>query len=128
MTSLAASLQTLTGCPTHVFSATEEGNDKAGHGNQFLGKNDSAPKGEEALNAMLSQIVSENASLSGKGIAVAADPCYRDILPEGCSLVRLPHLAFSGRIFLKEIPDLVGKDVFTAFKSSLSAQNSDFSI
>ena len=128
MTSLAASLQTLTGCLTHVFSATEEGNDKAGDGNQFLGKNDSAPKGEEALNAMLSQIVSENASLSGKGIAVAADPCYRDILPEGCSLVRLPHLAFSGRIFLKEIPDLVGEDVFTAFKSSLSAQNSDFSI
>lgn len=128
MTSLAASLQTLTECPTHVFSATEEGNDKAGEGNQFLGKNDSAPKGEEALNAMLSQIVSENASLSGKGIAVAADPCYRDILPEGCSLVRLPHLAFSGRIFLREIPDLVGEDVFTDFKSSLSAQNSDYSI
>ena len=125
MTSLAASLQTLTGCPTHVFSATEEGNDRAGDGNQFLGKNDSAPKGEEALNAMLSQIVSENASLSGKGIAVAADPCYRDILPEGCSLVRLPHLAFSGRIFLKEIPDLVGEDVLTVFKSSLSAQNTD---
>ena len=125
MTSLAASLQTLTGCPTHVFSATEEGNDRAGDGNRFLGKNDSAPKGEEALNAMLSQIVSENASLSGKGIAVAADPCYRDILPEGCSLVRLPHLAFSGRIFLKEIPDLVGEDVLTVFKSSLSAQNTD---
>ena len=28
-------------------------------------------------------------------------------LPEGTELIRLPHLAFSGRIFLQEIPDLM---------------------
>ena len=43
----------------------------------------------------------------GSTLKVIADPCYGDVLPEGCSLIRLPHLAFSGRIFLSEIPDLM---------------------
>ena len=47
----------------------------------------------------------------GCALKVVADPCYRDILPEGCSLVRLPHLAFSGRIFLDEIPDLMSVEI-----------------
>jgi nitrogenase molybdenum-iron protein alpha/beta subunit len=36
-----------------------------------------------------------------------ADPLYRPICSEGCRFVPLPHEAFSGRIFRKEIPDLV---------------------
>lgn len=36
-----------------------------------------------------------------------ADPLYRPICPEGCRFAPLPHEAFSGRIFRKEIPDLV---------------------
>lgn len=40
-----------------------------------------------------------------------ADPLYRPICPEGCRFVPLPHEAFSGRIFRKEIPDLVNSSI-----------------
>lgn len=48
---------------------------------------------------------------NGCALKVVADPCYGDVLPEGCGLIRLPHLAFSGRIFLDEIPDLMSMDI-----------------
>lgn len=39
--------------------------------------------------------------------AVIADPLYKPICPEDCEFIPLPHEAFSGRIYRKEIPDLV---------------------
>jgi len=40
-----------------------------------------------------------------------ADPLYRPLCPEGCRFVPLPHEAFSGRIFRKDIPDLVNGSI-----------------
>lgn len=37
---------------------------------------------------------------------VIADPLYRPLLPESCRFISLPHEAFSGRIFRKDIPNL----------------------
>ena len=98
MTSLAASVQKKTGTRTFVFGATE-------NSAPFLGSVDAALRGEEELEQALSRIV--GACTEGQlPVRVIADPCYVDVLPKGCALVRLPHLAFSGRIFLQEIPDL----------------------
>ena len=96
MTSLAASIEKETGARTHVYGATE-------NSAPFLGPSDAALCGEEELADALSQTLQE----SHAPVSVIADPCYAEILPEGCRLVRLPHLAFSGRIFQKEIPDLL---------------------
>lgn len=41
---------------------------------------------------------------------VIADPLFRPICKEA-SFISLPHVAFSGRCFLKDIPDLIDKDV-----------------
>ena len=38
---------------------------------------------------------------------VIADPLYQYILPENVQLVRLPHFAFSGRCFQREMRDIV---------------------
>lgn len=40
--------------------------------------------------------------------AVIADPLYRFILPPGTQHIALPHSAFSGRCYDKNIPDLTG--------------------
>ena len=47
---------------------------------------------------------------------VIADPLYRPICPAGCRFLPLPHEAFSGRIFRKEIPDLIS-DFAALFKN-----------
>lgn len=39
--------------------------------------------------------------------AVIADPIYRTIIQPGTKFISLPHEAFSGRIYRKDIPDLV---------------------
>ncbi|OBR96953.1 light-independent protochlorophyllide reductase subunit B [Clostridium ragsdalei P11] len=39
--------------------------------------------------------------------AVIADPIYRRIIQPGTKFISLPHEAFSGRIYRKDIPDLV---------------------
>ena len=96
MTSLAASVQLRTGTVTHVLGATEGGE-------IFLGAGDAALCGEEELEKALSELNAD----SGIPAKVVADPYYGDILPKGCELIPLPHLAFSGRILLKEIPDLL---------------------
>lgn len=36
-----------------------------------------------------------------------ADPLYRPICPKNCEFISLPHEAFSGRIYRKDIPNLV---------------------
>lgn len=38
---------------------------------------------------------------------IIADPMYKPICPDGAKFVSLPHEAFSGRIYRKEIPNLV---------------------
>ena len=93
MISLAASIRLRTGARTCVLAATEGCE-------SFLGRQDRALTGEEELQDALEHLREENK------VYVIADPCYEDIIPPGCRLVRLPHLAFSGRIWLKEIPDL----------------------
>ena len=40
-------------------------------------------------------------------VTVIADPIYKTICPETANFVPLPHEAFSGRIYRKEIPDLI---------------------
>lgn len=96
MTSLAASLQLQTGAETHVYGATEDAD-------IFLGDQDAPLSGEEELEEALRKVSEQAAG----DVKVVADPCYRDVLPPGCSLIPLPHLAFSGRIYLKDIPDLM---------------------
>ena len=96
MTSLAASLEIRTGARTRVFGMTEEGKG-------LLGGKDAAPQGEEELAALLDREVR-----TGAQVKILADPLYQDVLPAQAELRPLPHLAFSGRIFLKEIPDLTG--------------------
>jgi len=38
---------------------------------------------------------------------VIADPIYSRIIQPGTKFISLPHEAFSGRIYRKDIPDLV---------------------
>lgn len=124
MTSLAASAELLTGAETHVFGATEDAQ-------IFLGDKDAALSGEEELEEALRKIIGQvriqdssievpssnsettHAAQEKRGekvpdcVRVVADPYYRFVFPDGCGLIPLPHLAFSGRIFLNEIPDLI---------------------
>lgn len=124
MTSLAASAELLTGAETHVFGATEDAQ-------IFLGDKDAALSGEEELEEALRKIIGQvriqdssievpssnsettDAAQEKRGekvpdcVRVVADPYYRFVFPDGCGLIPLPHLAFSGRIFLNEIPDLI---------------------
>ena len=106
MTSLAAQVQKRTGSRTHVYGATEDAD-------IFLGPEDAALCGEEELEEALGKLALTGAAVSDTRqsgtpvrVRVVADPYYRDVLPAGCELIPLPHLAFSGRILLNEIPDL----------------------
>jgi hypothetical protein len=42
-----------------------------------------------------------------KSKIVIADPLYQPICPKSCQFIPLPHEAFSGRIYRKDIPDLI---------------------
>ncbi|PJI10438.1 MULTISPECIES: nitrogenase component 1 [Clostridium] len=42
-----------------------------------------------------------------KSKILIADPMYRPICPKNCEFIALPHEAFSGRIYSKDIPNLV---------------------
>lgn len=47
-----------------------------------------------------------------KGASVViADPLYQPILPKDCRFISLPHEAFSGRIFRRDIPNLPTLDI-----------------
>ena len=63
---------------------------------ELLGAHDRITKGEEEVQELL-----KDAKI------IIADPLYRPICPEKCQFYELPHIAFSGRIFLKDIK--VGK-------------------
>ena len=45
--------------------------------------------------------------LKDAGIIVA-DPLYRPICPKDAQFFELPHIAFSGRIYLKKIKQMPG--------------------
>lgn len=45
-------------------------------------------------------------------VTVIADPLYKYVSPADAKFIRLPHLAMSGRLYLKEIPDLTKFDPF----------------
>lgn len=99
MTSLAAQAA-LAGKATCVFGATEGAE-------AFLGGDDAPLCGEEELQQALREVLEDVRSGRRGSAAVVADPCYREIVPEGMDFHPLPHLAFSGRIFLRDIPDLL---------------------
>lgn len=46
---------------------------------------------------------------------VIADPLYEPIYPPAAAFVPLPHIAFSGRLYEKDIPDLIEPAAFAAF-------------
>lgn len=58
----------------------------------LLGENDRVSRGEEEIENLLK-----------KTEIIVADPLYRPICPKDSRFYELPHIAFSGRIFLKEI-------------------------
>ena len=60
----------------------------------LLALNDRVAKGEEEVQELL-----KDARI------IIADPLYRPICPESSSFYELPHIAFSGRIFLRDIKE-----------------------
>lgn len=44
---------------------------------------------------------------------IIADPLFQPICDKNARFIRLPHEAFSGRCFSKEIPDLINTDILT---------------
>ena len=85
MGSLAATIEKKYHKPVRVLCPLET---NAG----LLAPNDRVTKGEEEVQELLKEA----------GIIIA-DPLYRPICPLDASFIELPHIAFSGRIFLKKI-------------------------
>lgn len=61
----------------------------------LLSENGIAAKGEEEIEALLKDTK-----------IIVADPLYRPICPKDCQFFELPHIAFSGRIYLKKIKEM----------------------
>lgn len=64
--------------------------------------------GEEETEEALIECAHRSDAL-GAQLWVAADPLYGLIAPAGAQLVRIPQLAFSGRLYRKEFPDLMNE-------------------
>ena len=58
----------------------------------LFGENDRVSRGEEEIENLLK-----------KTEIIVADPLYRPICPKDSRFYELPHIAFSGRIFLKKL-------------------------
>ena len=86
MGSLAAAIEMQTKRPVQVLCPLRETEG-------LLSLNDAAVRGEEELEMRLK---------SAKNIV--ADPLYRPICPPESRFYELPHIAFSGRIYLKKLP------------------------
>ena len=82
MGSLAAGIEKTYGRSTRVFCPLKECED-------FIGEKDAIVLGEEAM---------EEALRDAK--IIVADPLYKPICPKECEFYELPHVAFSGRIFV----------------------------
>ena len=74
-----------------VIAATEE----SGH---LLRPGDLVCRGEEEIEEALEELCNPET-------VVIADPMYSFVLPGNVSMVRMPHLAFSGRIYRKSFTD-----------------------
>lgn len=88
MGSLAAAIEKETGRAARVLCPLQESEG-------LLASGDRKVRGEEEAEK----------ELAGAKIIVA-DPLYGPICPAGSELYELPHIAFSGRIYQKKIPDL----------------------
>ena len=73
----------------------------------LLGENDSVSRGEEEIENLLK-----------KTEIIVADPLYRPICPKDSRFYELPHIAFSGRIFLKKLKQ--ENSMFLEFLSFMS--------
>ena len=90
MGSLAAAIELQYGRSVRVLCPLEETEG-------LLAPGDEAVCGEEMMEE----------KLKDAGI-IAADPLYRPICPKDAQFYELPHIAFSGRIYLKEIKQMPG--------------------
>ena len=90
MGSLAAAIELQYGRPVRVLCPLEETEG-------LLASGDEAVCGEEMMEE----------KLKDAGI-IAADPLYRPICPKDAQFFELPHIAFSGRIYLKKIKKMPG--------------------
>lgn len=52
-----------------------------------------------------------------KARTIIADPMYAPIITADAQLIRLPHEGFSGRLYAKEIPNLITRSGFTALRA-----------
>lgn len=84
MGSLAAGIEKIYGRSARVFCPLKECEN-------LIGEKDAIVLGEEAMEKTL-----KNAKI------IVADPLYRPIVPKDCEFYELPHVAFSGRMFLTE--------------------------
>ena len=69
------------------------------HADKLLMQGDSDAASEEEIEQYLAQM---------QPCAVIADPLYRFILPKGTRHIELPHYAFSGRCFERQMQNLTG--------------------
>ncbi len=99
--SLAEDIYLKTGRRTSVLSGLESGQECLD-----LPAGDKAVWGEEEMQSELLNH-QDAAAAAGKKLTIAADPLYRNIVPEGVQFIEIPHLAFSGRIYLKRMPKLL---------------------
>ena len=90
MGSLAAAIELQYGRPVRVLCPLEETEG-------LLASGDEAVCGEEMLEEKL-----QDASV------LVADPLYRPICPKESQFYELPHIAFSGRIYLKKLKSMPG--------------------
>lgn len=74
---------------------------------ELLSDSDTELSAEEDIEAYL-----KNASPS----TVIADPLYKYILPKGTTLIEIPHFAFSGRCFQKDMRVMINCDISELFK------------
>lgn len=89
MGSLAAALERSHGCRTRLLSPLEDCE-------LLLKDTDLSVRGEDALAE----------ALAGAS-HIVADPLYRPVCPQGSILHELPHWAFSGRSYMRRMPELV---------------------
>ena len=90
MGSLAAAIENQYGRSVRVLCPLEEWEG-------LLSPEDEAVSGEEEMEEKL-----KNAKI------IVADPLYKPICPKDSRFYELPHIAFSGRIFLKKIKKMPG--------------------
>ena len=88
MESLAAGIEEKYDCRVEVLCPLEETDGLLADGDRWV-------HGEEEMEEAL-----KDAEI------IVADPLYKPICPKNCEFYELPHIAFSGRIYLKKLPVL----------------------